>query len=367
MPHHVLVIKPSSLGDIVHTLPAVSAVRQHFAEAHITWLVKKQWAPILAGNPDIDAALAVDFSLPAWPGLFRRLRNLRIDLALDFQGLFRSGAIAWLSGASRRVGFARAREGAPMFYTDKVSLPELGDAVWRLGTVHAIDRNLALAAYAGADVSKYQWHLPDFSEDRSVVQGLLRDHGVKGEEAMVAVAPWSRSALKCWPLDRFVELVGRLVERQGIRPVLLGGRDDAGQAAAFSKWERRGMINMVGKVALRQVPVLLRQMKGFVGNDSALLHMAAGLSIPVVGLYGPTSHLATGPYPLDRHVTIRRVLPCSPCGKLTCGHTVYQECLKSIDVNDVLTRLKFLWDNSCEAYGGRARSNGDRNCSFGAG
>lgn len=338
-PRKVLILKSSSLGDIIHTLPAVSALRQRFPNAQITWLVKKPWAAILEGNSDVDEVWPVDFSLGCWPALVQKLRRDHFDLVVDFQGLFRSGLLSWVSGACIRVGFARAREGATIFYTEQVELPQLAGMAWRLGDVHAVDRNLELVRHVGANPLKGRWHFPDDPEDQVVVYNLLHAAGVKKGDCLVGIAPWSRATLKCWPLERFVELSHRMVAEQAIRPVLLGGPDDVSLAKPFRDLEAKGLLNGVGQVSLRQLPVLLRHLKAFVGNDSAPLHMAAGLGIPVIGLYGPTNPKATGPYPLEAHMILQAKLSCSPCGQQTCEQPVSQECLQSIQTQEVFVKL----------------------------
>ena len=338
-PRKVLVLKSSSLGDIIHALPAVSALRQLWPNARITWLVKQSWAPILKGNPDLNEVWPVDFSVRCWPALLRKLRQGAYDVVVDFQGLFRSGLLSWLSGAPARVGFDRAREGATIFYTDRLGLPELTGVAWRLGDMHAVDRNLALVRHVGADPTRGTWHFPHEPEDQEMVEGFLESAGVKERDGLVGIAPWSRAALKCWPLDRFVEVSRRLITEKGIRPVLIGGPQDISLANSFRHLVPAGLLDCVGKVSLGQLPVLLRHMQVLVGNDSASLHIAAGLGLPVVGLYGPTHSKATGPYPVDRHVVLQASLPCTPCGQQTCSWPIYQECMQTIEVQDVFDKL----------------------------
>ena len=160
-PRRILVIKLSSLGDIVHTLPAVAALRKRFPSAHVTWLVKSQWASILEENPDVDEVLSVDVYWRNWARLIRDLRKRQFDLVLDFQGLFRTGLLGLLSGATRRVGFAGAREGASWMYTHRVPLPGEHESSWRLLAIHAVDRNLAVSS-----ISWCRCLLPKFSFTR---------------------------------------------------------------------------------------------------------------------------------------------------------------------------------------------------------
>ncbi len=341
-PRHILVIKLSSLGDIVHTLPAVSALRHKFPSAKVSWLVKSEWASILEGNPDVDEVWSVDVSWQNWPRLIRDLRQRQCDLVVDFQGLFRTGLLGVLSGAKHRVGFARAREGARWMYTDRVSLPGQDESSWRLLQMHAVDRNLAIAKFLGADVSCSTFHLPELDDDKKIIGGLLQKSGVEGHTQLIGLAPWSRSALKSWPLSRFVELAEEIIRSSKDRVVLIGGPSDVTFAKEFGKLETQGLINVVGKLSLRQLPPLLRRMNLIIGNDSSLIHLAAGVDTPVLAIFGPTEPKATGPYPLASHMVQRTELPCSPCGQRTCRNTNYLECLDSISVSSVLEPMRGL-------------------------
>lgn len=348
-PQRILVIKLSSLGDIVHALPAVSALRQRFPHARLSWLVKEIWAPILEGNPDIDDVLSVKVSWKHWPEVIHTLRNGLFDLVVDFQGLFRSGLLGALTGAKTRVGFARAREGATWFYTHHVPLLEKEPRPWRLMEIHSVERNLAITRFLGGNTSSPVVHLPQLSEDRLVIDALLESAQVKGDECLIALAPWTRSALKSWPLGRFMELAVELTRRPNIRVVLLGGTLDTLSAERFTALSSQGLINLVGKLSLRQLPVLLRRMQLLIGNDSAPLHLAAGVGTPVLAIFGPTHPKATGPYPLEKHEVLRTDLPCSPCGSRRCRNPNYLECLMSISVDLLLQKVDMV-------LGGLARS-----------
>ena len=339
-PRRILVIKLSSLGDIVHTLPAVAALRKRFSSAHVSWLVKSQWASILEGNPDVDEVLPVDVYWRNWPRLIRDLRQRQCDLVLDFQGLFRTGLLGLLSGATMRVGFARAREGAPWMYTHRVPLPGEHESSWRLLAMHAVDRNLAIVRFLGADVSRPIFHLPGLAEDEKFIRGLLHGAEVEDHTQLIALAPWSRSALKSWPLSRFVELAEELMRSSTLRVVVLGGPSELAFANEFCRLQSQGLVNLVGKLSLRQLPALLRRMKLVVGNDSSLIHLAAGVETPVLAIFGPTEPQATGPYPFTGDSVRRTELPCSPCGQRTCRNPIYLECLQTISVSSVLEAMQ---------------------------
>ena len=339
-PQRILVIKLSSLGDIVHALPAVSALRHRFPHSRLTWLVKEVWAPILEGNPDIDEILSVNVSWRNWPEVIRTLRSGRFDLVVDFQGLFRSGLLSAITGATTRVGFARAREGATWFYTHHVPLPEDKPSTWRLLEVHAVDRNLALTGFLGGESSIPVFHLPQFSTDLRAIDTILQSAEVQDHEQLVALAPWTRSAIKAWPHNRFVDLARELVQWPNVRVVILGGPSDVSSAGEFDILASQGLINLVGKLSLRQLPPLLGRMHLLIGNDSALLHLAAGVGTPVLAIFGPTHPKATGPYPVESHAVLRTDLPCSPCGNRRCRNPNYLECLQSLSVDHLLREVE---------------------------
>ena len=339
-PRRILVVKLSSLGDIVHSLPAVAALRKRFPSADMSWLVKLQWASILEGNPDVDEVLPVDVSWQNWPRLIRDLRQRQFDLVIDFQGLFRTGLLGLFSGARMRVGFARAREAAPWMYTHRVTLPGEQESSWRLLAIHAVDRNLAIARFLGADISRPIFHFPGLVEDEKFIRGLLLEAEVEDHTQLIALAPWSRSALKSWPLSRFVELAEKLMGSTKLRVVVLGGPSELASANEFRRLQSQGLVNFVGKLSLRQLPVLLRRMNLVIGNDSSLIHLAAGVETPVLAILGPTEPQATGPYPLSRHSVRRTELPCSPCGQRTCRNPIYLECLHAISVSSVLEAMQ---------------------------
>ncbi len=339
-PQRILVIKLSSLGDIVHTLPAVSVLRQRFPHARLTWMVKEIWAPILEGNPDIDDILSVNVSWRYWPKIIRTLRRGQFDLVVDFQGLLRSGILGVMTGAPTRVGFARAREGATWFYTHQVPLPETKPSTWRLLEVHAVDRNVAISTFLGGHSSTPVFHLPQSSADRLTIETMLQDANVQDHEHLIALAPWTRSVMKSWPFKRFVDLASECVQWSNIRVVLLGGPSEISAAREFDRLVPSGLINLVGRLSLSQLPALLRRMHLLIGNDSAPIHLAAGVGIPVLALFGPTHPKATGPYPLENQMIVRTELPCSPCGARTCRNPNYLECMESISLEYLLREVK---------------------------
>jgi len=346
-PERILIIKPSSLGDIIHALPTLAALRARFPKAWIAWLVKEQWAEILDGHPCLNEVVRVNFEVSKWWGIIRLLRLKKFDLVVDLQGLFRSAVIAKLSGASVVVGFAQGREGSPWLYTHPVELPLPKGQSWRLWNMHAVDRNLAIAKYLGAECDAPEFYLPSDDDDRKIVDGWLQSSGVTDVDRLVAIAPLTRQIIKNWPLNRFVQVAQALVEMDNVKILLLGTEDQAVSQLFESALGSR-LVNFMGKTRVRQLSVIFDKVQLLITNDSAPLHIAAARRTPILTIFGPTNPEATGPYGRQPgpHL-LMHPLACRPCGQRTCRNELQLECLTSILVEDVVAQAESLLRMSC--------------------
>ena len=310
----ILIIKPSSLGDVVHALPTLAALRQTFPHAHIAWLVKRQWAGLLERVEGLDAVWPVESGVTGWLSAIRRLRAAGFDLAVDLQGLLRSGAMARLAGCPTRIGFANAREGSPFFYTHRVSVPT--------AEMHAVDRYLLVAAACGASVQRApEFRLRPLPADRQEVAVLLGRHGLPAREPWIGVSVAARWPTKRWPPEFFATTMDHLQEKGLGRVVLIGGPDDRAAAQAVKGLMRTVPMDLTGATAPGLLPALLESAALLLTNDSGPMHVAAAMGTPVVALFGPTSPTRTGPY-ANGHRVLRSGVPCSPCFSRTCRNTV---------------------------------------------
>lgn len=337
----ILLIKPSSLGDIVHALPAVSAIRGRFPRAHITWLVKRQWAEILDGNPDVNEVLAADFLAGGWLSMIAAIRRVRFDVAVDLQGLFRSGLLAFLSGAPERIGFSEGREGSAFFYTQKVTLSAEAQGNWRLLPLHAVERNLMVAAHLGADVREVRFHLPALPDDEKTIDAWMREFSIRQHEKLIAIAPVDRLGVRSWPLDRFVAAAAALSRDPDVRIVLIGTAEQRWVTERFLQAVGGKLVDLIGKTRIRQLGVLFRKMHLVIANDSAPMHIAAAAGTPVLGIFGPSSHHRAKPIG-EQHAVVKVELPCSPCGRNDCRNANHLECLTSIMVDEVVRKAEAL-------------------------
>lgn len=326
----LLIIKPSSLGDIVHALPTAAALRRRCPSARVTWLVKREWAGVLEGNPAIDEVLAVDLSVMGWPAAIRAVRAGRFDLVVDLQGLLRSAVLGWVSGAPLRIGFANGREGSPWFYTQRVPVPS--------PALHAVDRYLLAAQHLGAQPEQPDsraFPLPRDPQAESWVAALLQSEGVQAGTALAAVNPSARWATKRWPAESFAAVADHLQEKGGARVVLIGGQADRLAGEEVIRRMRTRPIDLVGKTTVKELIALLRPLRVLITNDSGPMHLAAALGVPVVAVFGPTDPGRTGPYG-PGHTVLRSGVPCSPCFSRTCRNPRLMECLTAIRPEQVI-------------------------------
>jgi lipopolysaccharide heptosyltransferase II len=330
----ILLIKPSSLGDIVHALPVVSALKERWPTAHVTWLVKRQWADLLERAEGVDRVWSVDATATGWLGQVRALRSERFHLAVDLQGLFRSGALAGLCGAPRRIGFANGREGSPWFYTEVVRVP--------CPEMHAVDRYLLVAEALGAHPkSPPQFRFKITESDMVVIRSLFQSHDVSVDGPWVAMHVSARWPTKRWPLRSFGAVVD-LLDRAGLGPVvLIGSSDDRRDVDQLRAFVKGSFVDLSGILPVGCLPALLSRARVLVTNDSGPMHVAAAIGTPVVAMFGPTSALRTGPYGPGHHILAGQV-PCSPCFSRVCRHAPELECLHLIKPNEVVEAVQRL-------------------------
>lgn len=334
---HILLIKPSSLGDVVHAMPVVSDLKRADPRCRVSWLVNRSLAPLARMVRGVDAVIVFDrnaWKSPArFPANLREaaklavlLRKERFDVALDLQGLFRSALIGFFSGARSLIGFENAREGASFFYhqTIPVSRPP----------AHAVDRNRAALSVIlpGFDAGPARFEIDVPAAASQSVSALLRQAGVHGEYAVLC--PAARWTSKEWPRRSFVELAARLRDALGLSVVVAGDRSLAGEWDALAGKCPPGVVSLAGQTSLPELAALLSGGRFTVSNDSGPMHLSTAMGIRTYVLMGPTRPERTGPYRNAR--VIREQPECSPCLRRVCAHTGRGgKCLESISAGRV--------------------------------
>jgi lipopolysaccharide heptosyltransferase I len=346
-----LIIKPSSMGDVVQALPVLTALKETHPRAHVSWLVAKAFAGILDGHPRLDEIIVFDrkrfgrftFSVTVATEFVRfmeDLRRRRFTTVIDLQGLFRSGLLALATGAPARVGFRGARELAPLFYTAEVGPGRQA--------VHAVDRYMALARRIGLAEPEARDHLPILPEARAAIRERLADASLGAGEAFLAVCAHARWPTKQWPPERFAAVMERLRKARGVRSVLVGSPDAAENARTIAQAMAEPPIDLTGSTTLKELAAVLGEARVLLTNDSGPMHVAAAVGRPVVAIFGPTNPKRTGPYGPGHRVLAGRAA-CSPCYRRRCLYdrsNAAMLCLTNITPEAVFDLLVAAWDEA---------------------
>jgi lipopolysaccharide heptosyltransferase I len=283
----LLLVKLSSLGDVVHALPLAEALRAALPDAFLGWAVKRRFADLLDGNPNLDAVYTLEGGgARDLLALGKRLRRERFDAALDAQGLLVSGLVTRLSGAPLRVGLDRNREGNALWLTHPV--------VSAKGRVHMAHALLGFCDALGVPrppTPRPQTYLAEGEAARA--EALLAS---AGPGPYIGCIVGASTPDKAWPEARWVELARR-VAAEGLRPILLGGSGEAAMADRITGGQEAGggVANLTGKTTVRVLASVLARCAVVVGGDSGPTHLAVAVGTPVVGLYGVTDPARTGP------------------------------------------------------------------------
>jgi lipopolysaccharide heptosyltransferase I len=343
----ILLIKPSSLGDVVHALPTANLLRKHFPDAHLSWLVNDTLVGLLKNCPVINSIIPFYRERFASPTKLReffrylgKLRDQRFDMAIDLQGLFRSGMLAKASGAPRRIGLSDAREGARWFCNETVVVPR--------ECRHAVDRYLQTIAHLGFGIGPIEFPFGSSEQEKGEVDAFLGELDAT-KSPLIGLCPGARWDNKRWPAASYGELVRELTrEWKPHRVVLIGGGREEIYLHAIAELSESAPVIMAGKLTLSGLIELLRRCSLFFGNDTGPTHIASALGVPTVEIFGPTNPVLTGPHASQtKHTTVlRKELPCSPCLKPSCANKVELECLKMISVREVLSAGEKLMDRS---------------------
>lgn len=340
-PARVCLIKPSSLGDVVHALPVLSALRRRWPRAHFTWVVNRGLRGLIDGHPDLDEVLPFDRAAvrPNWKGLrtlsgfLLDLRRRRFDVAIDLQGLLRSGVMAGATGAPVRIGLAEAREGAPRFYTHRIATTTTA--------VHIVDRMLRVAEAVGADIDAPTSRLPDDpAADRWAAEALA---GVAGPRLLLNLG--ARWLTKRWPPAHFAELARRAHRSLGAGLVAVGAPEDRPLVEELrAALGPIPLLDLSGQSSLRQLTALTKRADVFLSNDTGPLHLAAAAGVRTVSVYTCSDIRRTGPYG-EMAVAIATGVWCAASCVKTCPRL---ECMTELTPDRVWPALRRQLERSAE-------------------
>lgn len=318
----ILVVKMSSLGDLFHALPAVRRIKSGSGAA-IDWIVHEEYAVIAGCFSDVERVLVYPRRnfLARAGALARDLRSSDYDMVVDMQGLFKSGLVCAMTRSRRRVGPFDNREGAGVFYTEKVRRNG--------GAIHAVDGNLRMAEELGFSNGPIEFPFDFPRLDLRRFDDRLADRVLK----RVAALPVSRWQSKNWPPERFAALIRRISNEIDVVFALLGAENDRQVCGEIERNCNGKAVNLAGRLSQPDAASVLKEMDLVVTNDSGPMHMAAAAGTPVCALFGPTDPARTGPYG-EKHRVIRSNAHCAPCFDRVCRGRG-RACMMDISVEQV--------------------------------
>ncbi|MGB9710949.1 MAG: lipopolysaccharide heptosyltransferase I [Thermodesulfovibrio sp.] len=319
----LLLVKPSSLGDIVHSLAFLNAVKENFPDIKIHWIVSKEFEELLTEHPLIDKVITVDknrwkdikniaLTVKEFQSLREKLKNEKYDITVDLQGLFRSGFITWLSASPVRAGFKEAREFSSCFYNKKISVSV---------DTHAVLRYLEVAKAFGCKINSVKFPLPQEKEPDWLSE--FND--------FVVIIPSTRWQSKNWPLPYFIEIIKMLPYNF----LIIGSKSDEAEAFKIEQYTKGKARSVAGKTTLKELIAAFKKSLFVITPDTGTMHLAVACGKKVVALFGPTSPQRTGPFG-QGHLIVKSELPCSPCFRRHCRD---QKCMREITPQVVYNRV----------------------------
>ena len=334
----ILILKPSSLGDVVHALPVLRLIKLQHPHAEVFWWLNSELVPLLEGDRDLAGIFV--FQRHGWISPLRlatRLRQMRemrahhFDWVIDLQGLARSGSHAWLANGAFTLGLDSGREGASAFYDVAVPRPS--------SSTHAVDWYLAAIARLGVPIDRpFDW-IPARADASAPPQW---EPGVR----WVTLVPGARWTNKRWPAESFAAVVQQLArEFSDTRFAIIGGPGDHALGEIIRAANPAACVNLAGATSLPEMVDWIRRSALCLTNDTGPMHLAAALRRPTIALFGPTDPARTGPYQQLENV-LRIPLPCAPCLKSTCANRTQLECLHALTPRAVAHRATAVLGNN---------------------
>jgi 3-deoxy-D-manno-octulosonic-acid transferase/heptosyltransferase-1 len=344
---HILLVKLSAVGDVVHTLPALNALRRHLPEAHITWLVEEAAAGLVVGHPAIDRVLVskrkrwtTGMCTAQWRhhlrevvAFIRQLRDARYDWLIDFQAALKGAALIAMIRADRKIGFGPGMEHQEYSYlvlNEKIPMVSM--------EVHALKRSLMLMEAIGVPCPQIEYNLPIDNDMEKKITRLIADQQASHAGPAIAINPVALWKTKMWSEKRFAQLADRLVETYQADIFFTGALTDSELIDRITGWMQHDATNLAGQTSLLELAAFYRQMTLVISTDTGPMHIAAAVKTPVVALFGPTAEWRTGPYGRD-HRIVSVPMECRPCFKRSCDHC---RCMQAIEVEDVLKKAEIF-------------------------
>jgi len=347
-----LIIKLSSIGDIVHALPFLRSLREHHPNAHIAWMVEESFQELLECNSDLDEVIPVrikhwrkNLSINSWREISKirqLLKDREFDWTFDLQGLIKTGVIASMIGAPNRAGFHRdnCREKINTWFNNRRSqyVPN-GN--------HVVDLCLSQLSILGNFDSRVEFPLLISAENERVSETFMQENPELAGKPIVGINPGAGFPTKMWSLKRYTQLADRMVSELGFSILLTWGPGEEDMAREIaSAMEHKSWTAPATTIA--ESIGLYKKLSLFVGSDSGPFHICAALGIPTVTVWGPTHPNRNGAYS-THHQAVYHELNCSFCWKRQCplGTT---ECMEKVTVENMFEATKTMVSKHIKAF-----------------
>jgi heptosyltransferase I len=341
-----LILRLTAVGDVVRTLPAVNALREHAPSSTITWIVEEPSRAFLESQPEIDEVIL--FPRKRWTqgmkslreiwrtmgemwGFVRSLRKRKFDVVLDFHGILKSGVLSFLSGSPKRIGYDRrsTKEANFLFSNVKVKLPK--------GRISRFERNLALLKGMGLELKepKYSLHIPP--GDREYVASFFKASSAPLRRPLIAIHPGTsaKTSFKRWMPDQYARLGDQLFRELGATVLFTWGDGELEWVEGIRKEMKKPSLLGPKTESLTQLGEVYRHCDLYVGGDTGPMHIASLVGIPAVVIYGPTDPIENEP--VGNHIKVRREVGCNPCHEYSCKELF---CIKAISADEVFKATK---------------------------
>ncbi len=342
----ILVLRLGAVGDVIRTLPAVRALKEHSPSSFVTWIVEEPSRSLLESQPEVDEVIL--FPRKRWTGgvkslkgiwgtigemrrFVQDLRRREFNVALDFHGILKSGILSFLSGAPQRIGYDRrsTKEGNFLFSNARVKLPR--------EKIGRFERNLALLKGVGLDLKEFKHRLHVPPDDREYVESFFKASPASLHRPLIAIHPGtSRKAFfKRWMPDRYARLSDQLVRELNATVLFTWGDGELDWVEGIRKQMREPSLLAPRTEFLTQLGEVYRNCDLYIGGDTGPMHVASLMGTPAVVIYGPTDPVENEPF--GNHVKVRKEVGCNPCRDYSCKKLA---CLKAISTDEVFNATK---------------------------
>lgn len=335
----ILIIRLSSIGDVIHCTPVPRSIKLAWPDCKITWLVGENCEELLTDNPYIDEIIvwsreqfekhlrSFEFRKAAmmWKDLQRELSLRTFFAVLDIHGLFLTGMIARMVRSERRIGMSQARELNSLFMRETAE--SLGD--------HITDKYLGVLIPLGINPVDHRMTVVVPDKDRGFAENLLDNQGVSPSEKYAVLIPGTTWSSKNWPTDFFAQ-TAQLIAKD-FKIVICGGKAEIALGKEIQEKARVSVVNIVGRTTLLQMAGIIEGAAVVIAGDTGPLHIAAALQVPTVAIFGPTDPKIYAPLGQGNKVIFSRI-PCSFCHKVNCPKGS-ANCMSEITPKEVVEMI----------------------------